>query len=219
MERQINLYAFKKYKAVFYGILIGFLVSLFVRGCQSSEPQLATVKIKEIVKTLPADTIVKHENIVVKDRSNEKKLSKDILEMYQRIENYQEEIDYLHDAYKNSDSIQKDSIFKLLSEIKNFESNFEDENIKLKINGIVAKNEVKEVTPTYTIKERKIEVPIKTTKFRILTGFGVANTIQVDKAIFNANIGFQNAKGNVLGFGYDSEKRFMINYSFSLIKF
>jgi hypothetical protein len=95
-----------------------------------------------------------------------------------------------------------------------FESNFEDEYLKLKINGILAGGEVKEITPTYTIKERKVNAP--QTKFRLLAGVEIANTPTFDKPLFNANLGFQNAKGNILRFGYDSEKRITVGYDFSI---
>ena len=215
---QINLLKIKKI-IPYLGWILLFLL-LFFRGCSSSTPQLATVKTKEITKILPADTIIKHEIVnlekIVKDRTNEKKLSKDILDMYDRIEAYQNEVDELHDYYKFADSVQKDSIFKLLTEIKNFESNFEDENLKLKLKGIIAKNEVKEITPTYTIKAKTIQVP--QLKFRLLAGGGLGNSVTFDKPLFIGNLGFQNAKGNVLNFSFDSEQRIIIGYNFSVFK-
>jgi hypothetical protein len=215
---QINLFQIKKF-IPYLGWVLLFLL-LFFRGCYSSTPQNATVKVKEITKTLPVDTIIKHEVVnvekIIKDRTNEKKLSKDILEMYDRIEAYEEQVDALHDYYKFADSLQKDSIFNLLTEIKKFESNFEDENLILKINGIIAKNEVKEITPIYTIKSKTIEVP--QTKFRLLAGAGLGNSVTFDKPLFIGNVGFQNAKGNVLNFSFDSEQRILIGYNFSIFK-
>jgi hypothetical protein len=197
-----------------------FFVLLFFRGCNSSETKI--VKVPEITNVFKTDTIVKHEVVevqkLVKDRTNENKLSKDILEMYKRIENYQEQIDYLHDAYKFSDSIQKDSLYKLATKLKAFNSNYEDEFLKLKINGYVSNNEVKEITPTYTIKEREISVKNKEVYFRLLAGGGLKSSINFDKPIFYANFGFQNSKGNILRFGYDTEKRYSIGYDFSIFK-
>jgi len=217
---QINLLKIKKI-IPYLGCILLFLL-LFFRGCSSSTPQLATVKIKEITKTLPADTIVKHEVVnvekIVKDRTNEKKLSKDILEMYDRIESYQNEIDELRDYYTFSDSTQKAEMFRLATELKKFESSFEDEFLSLKINGIIANNKVKEITQTYTIKERKIEAPQKQVKFRLLSGGGFGNSITFDKPLFFGNLGFQNAKGNILRFGYDFEGRVFVGYDFSIFK-
>lgn len=214
---QINLFNIKKI-VPYLGWVLLFLV-LWFKGC-SPGPQVVTIP--AITKTLPADTIIQHQvadvSKMLKDRTNEKKLSNDILEMYDRIEDYQNEIESLKDYYTFADSIQKDSIFKLLTEIKKFSSEFEDENLILTINGIVAKNEVKEVTPTYTIKEQKVSVKTNDMRIRLIGGFGVGNSINFDKPIFQTNLGFQNAKGNVLNFSFDTEKKIIIGYSWSLIK-
>jgi hypothetical protein len=209
-----------KNKKILYLGWILFFVLLFFRGCNSSKTEI--VKVPEITNVLKTDTIVKHEVVevqkLIKDRTNEKKLSKDILEMHERLANYQEEIDYLHDAYKFADSTQKDSLYKLATKLKAFNSNYEDEFLKLKINGIISNNEVKEITPSYTIKQREISVKNKEVYFRLLAGAGLKSSINFDKPIFYANFGFQNSKGNILRFGYDTEKRYSIGYDFSIFK-
>jgi hypothetical protein len=73
---------------------------------------------------------------------------------------------------------------------------------------------VKEIGLNYTIKPK----PFPVTKFRLLTGLNISNKIEFDKPLFNINLGFQNAKGNVLEFGYDSEKRINIGYKQSIFK-
>jgi hypothetical protein len=209
----------KKNKILYLGWILLFLL-LFFKGCNSTTPQI--VKVPEITNVFKTDTIVKHEVVevqkIIKDRTNENKLSKDIVEMHERLANYQEEIDYLHDAYKYADSTQKDSLYKLATKLKAFESNYEDEVLTLKINGIIANNEVKEITPSYTIKEREISVKNKEVYFRLLAGGGLKSSINFDKPIFYANFGFQNSKGNILRFGYDTEKRYSIGYDFSIFK-
>lgn len=219
---QINLHSSKFKNRILYFGWILFFACLWFKGCGGSDNEKTSVTIPAITKTLPADTIVKHHivevNKMVKDRTNEKKLSKDILEMYERIQNYQEEIDNMQSEFMWSDSIKKAEMFRLATELKKFESNFEDENLKLTINGIIAGNEVKEITPTYTIKERKVDIPQKQVKFRLLAGGGLANTLTFDKPLFNANLGFQNAKGNILRVGYDSDSRIFVGYDFSIFK-
>ena len=221
MQYQINLFdqKFKKYFLYLGWIL--FILLLFFRGCGSSVHG-TSVTIPAITKTLPADTIVKHETIKIpkwyKDTKTEKKYLKDLTEAEQRIIAYQEEIDNMQSEFMWSDSIKQAEMFRLATELKNFESNFEDENLKLTINGIIAGNEVKEITPTYTIKAKKIDVPQKQVKFRMLVGGGLGNSLTFDKPLFNANVGFQNAKGNILRFSFDTEQRIMIGYDFSLFK-
>lgn len=218
---QINLHYNRIKNGILYLGWILFFACLFFRSCTGTNGT-TSVTMPAITKTLPADTVIKHQivevNKMVKDRTNEKKLSKDIAEMYDRIQGYQEEIDNMQSEFMWSDSIKKAELYRLATELKKFESNFEDENLKITINGIIAGNEVKEITPTYTIKKRKIDVPQKQVKFRMLVGGGLGNSLTFDKPIFNANVGFQNAKGNVLRFSFDTEQRIMVGYDFSLFK-
>lgn len=226
MQYQVNLFgtqAKKAYKFLFSfgGWVLLFLV-LWFKGCGNSDVEKNSVTIPAITKTLPADTIVKHETIEIpkwyKDTKTEKKYLKDLTEAEQRIIAYQEEIDNMQSEFMWSDSIKQAELYRLATELKSFESQFEDENLKLTINGIIAGNEVKEITPSYTIKERKIDVPQKQVKFRMLVGGGLGNSLTFDKPLFNANVGFQNAKGNILRFSFDTEQRIMVGYDFSLFK-
>lgn len=220
MQHQVNL----SYKNLFSfgGWILLFLV-LWFKGCGGpSTPSVTTITIPAITKTLPADTVIKHQivevNKMVRDRNAEKKYLKDLSEAEQRIIAYQEEIDNMQSEFMWSDSIKQAEMFRLATELKKFESNFEDENLKLTINGIIGGNKIKEITPTYTIKAKKVDVSQKQVKFRMLVGGGLGNALTFDKPLFNANVGFQNAKGNVLRFSFDTEQRIMIGYDFSLFK-
>ena len=218
---QINIHSKSFKNGILYLGWVLFFACLFFRSCNGTNGT-TSVTIPAITKTLPADTVIKHQivevNKMVRDRTNEKKLTKDILEMYDRIQGYQEEIDNMQSEFMWSDSIKQAELYRLATELKNFESNFEDENLKLKINGIIGGNQVKEITPTYTIKSKTIDVPQKQVKFRMLVGGGLGNSLTFDKPLFNANVGFQNAKGNILRFSFDTEQRIMIGYDFSLFK-
>ena len=219
---QINLHSKSFKNGILYLGWILFFVCLFFRGCGASVPGTTKVTIPAITKTISADTIVKHETIKIpkwyKDTKAENKYLKDISEAEQRIIAYQEEIDNMQTEFMWGDSIKQAELYRLATELKSFETELEDEYLKLKINGIIAGNEVKEITPTYTIKKREIEVPKKETKFRMLAGVGLGNTLTFDKPIFNANIGFQNKKGNILTIGYDTETRILLGYNFSIFK-
>ena len=222
MQYQINLFDQKFKKSFLYLGWILLILLLFFRGCGASVPGTTKVAIPAITKTLPADTIVKHETIKIpkwyKDTKTEKKYLKDISEAEEKIIAFQEEIDNMQSEFMWSDSIKQVELYRLATELKNFESNFEDENLKLTINGIIGGNEVKEMTPTYTIKSKKIDVPQKQVKFRMLGGVGIGNTLMFNKPIFNANVGFQNKKGNIINFGYDTESRILVGYNFSIFK-
>ena len=220
---QINLHSKSFKNGILYLGWILLILLLFFRGCGASVPG-TSVTIPAITKTLPADTIIKHQivevNKMVRDRKTEKKYLKDLTEAEQRIIAYQEEIDNMQSEFMWSDSIKQAEMFRLATELKNFESNFEDENLKITINGIIGGNEVKEITPTYTIKEKQVKTEIKQkeVKFRMLVGGGLGNSLTFDKPLFNGNVGFQNAKGNILRFSFDTEQRIMIGYDFSLFK-
>jgi len=218
---QINLHNTKIKNGILYFGWILFFVCLFFRGCSNGQEKTkTTIMIPEISKQLPTSTVVKHGKIngQKKTNKNEEKYLKDISEAEQRIIAYQEEIDNMQSEFQWGDSIKQAELYRLATELKNFESNFEDENLKLTINGIIGGNQVKEMTPTYTIKAKKIDVPQKQVKFRMLVGGGLGNSLTFDKPLFNGNVGFQNAKGNILRFGYDSEQRITIGYDFSLFK-
>lgn len=217
----INIFDTRIKKSFLYlGWILLFIV-LWFKGCGASAP-VTTITLPAVTKTLPADTIVKHETIEIpkwyRYKKAENKYLKDISEAEEKIIAYQEEIDNMQSEFNHSDSTKKADLFRLATELKKFESNFEDENIKLTINGIIGGNQVKGITPTYTIKERKVDVAQKQVKFRMLVGGGLGNSLTFDKPLFNANIGFQNAKGNVLRFSFDTEKRIIIGYDFSLFK-
>jgi len=218
---QINLFDKRIQKSFLYLGWILFFLLLFLKGCSNGQKVSNNeVVIKEITKTLPADTEIISIPIEVekwyKDAKAENKLKADIKEMYSRLQNYENEVNWMQDEFAHKDSLQQAELYRLATALKSFESNFEDEHLKLTINGIIAGGNIKEITPTYTIKERKINVP--QTKFRLLAGVGIANTPTFDKPLFNANLGFQNAKGNVLRFGYDSENRITVGYDFSIFK-
>lgn len=218
---QINLHDNRIKNGILYLGWILFFTCLFFRSCSGTNGT-TSVTIPAITKTLPADTIVKHETINVdkwyKDTKTEKKYLKDLTEAEQKIIAYQEEIDNMQSEFMWSDSIKQAEMYRLATELKNFESHFEDENLKLTINGIIGGNKVKEITPTYTIKSKKVDVPQKQVKFRMLVGGGLGNSLNFDKPLFNGNVGFQNSKGNVLRFSFDTEQRIMVGYDFSLFK-
>jgi hypothetical protein len=129
-----------------------FILALAADSFEKSELKEVEIKIKEVVKTLPRDTVVTTRIITKFDRKNEKKLSKDIAEMYEVIKNYQEQTDELQMQLELSDSTHKDIFFKELSELKEFESNFDGKKNQLNLNGSIAGGKIKEITPNDTIK-------------------------------------------------------------------
>lgn len=121
------------------------------------------------------------------------------------------------DFAKANDSIKKLQFAKAV-QLNKFSTDFEDENVVINIEGIV-QGEVKEITPGYKIKEKKIDVPVKVkeTVFRLLGGVEVGNNIQLSNPIFKANLMLQNRKGNILTASYDTQKNIYLGYNFSIL--
>ena len=228
---QINLFG-KQAKTMFQflfsflGWVLLFLV-LWFRGCQSSPSVASSNKIVvpevngNFEASKPTHTEIKiseiGQNLSKKELSKNDK-SKEIAELKYRIQGYKEEIELLQDDFNYSDSLHKTELYKKATKLQNFNRKFEDENVYIDINGIV-QGEVKEVGAKYYIKEKTIETPKqKEVKFRLLAGAGLGNSLTFDKPLFNANLGFQNTKGNILRFSFDTQDRIMVGYDFSLFK-
>lgn len=200
---------FLKYLAFF---AIGCFVALWFRGCSGNtpQPQIAKVIIPEATGTFEAKKPV-HEPIVNLSNSTHLKNStiKENLQVEKLIaENEKLKVDFA----KANDSIKKLK-YKDAVQLHNFNSKFEDDNLVLNINGIV-QGEVKEVTPDYTIKEKKMEVPVKVkeTAFRLLAGVEVGSTKTLDDLSFKGSVLFQNRKGNIISAGYDTDNKIWLGY-------
>lgn len=197
----------------FWKVATFILLFLLFRNCSGidTKPQIVKVAVPEVKGKFEAKKPI---NIPVGQKVSKGKT------IY--IEN---EIDPLllaeneklkQDFAKANDSIKKLQFAKAI-QLNKFSTDFEDENVVISINGIV-QGEVKEITPGYKIKERKIEVPVKTkeTVFRVLGGLEVGNNIQLSNLIIKANLMMQNCKGNVLSASYDTQKNIYVGYSFSI---
>ena len=229
MQYQINLLgtqAKKAYKYLFSfgGWILLFLV-LWFKGCGASAPGTTTLTIPSITKVFPTDTIIEHKVVEVekwyKDKSKEEKLQKDVMEMYDRIKNYQEEIDNMQSEFMWSDSIKKAEMFRLATELKEFNENYEDVNFKLNIKGFIGANKIKEFTPTITSKEKEIDVVQKQVNFRMLAGGGIGINKELNQGTWKANVGFQNKKGNIIRGSFQrigNQDYYLAEYDFSLFK-
>lgn len=133
------------------------------------------------------------------------------------LENKLFDIQNQNDSLKNNFRSLPDTIkiieYNKAIQLKLFEKTFEDNYFKGQVNGVV-QGDIKDLGFSYEIKKQ----PISTTKFRLLVGLGIANTLQFDKPLFNANLGFQNSKGNILRIGYDTDSRILVGYDFTIFK-
>lgn len=209
-------------KSVFYENLkyLGWIllfISLWFKGCSDDEKSSTTAKI-----------IVPE----VKGKFEAKKPKHHIVEPNKKvfikgktvyIEN---EIDPLllaeNEKLKQEFAKEKDSLKRIIAynkavQLNKFSSDFEDDNVVINIEGIV-QGEVKEITPSYTIKEKKIEVQVKPkqTVFRLLGGLELGNNTKLDGFAAKANLMLQNKKGNIISGSFDTNQTIWIGYNFSV---
>jgi len=182
-------------------------VFLWFRGCSGSvqSPQIAKVIVPEVIGKFESkkpthvrimtksvhDTVVmykKGQNVYMKNPIDKKLIA----------ENEKIKIDFA----KANDSIKKLSFNKAI-QLNKFYTKFDDDNLVLNIEGVV-QGEVKEITPSYTIKEKKIEVPVKQkeTVLRVLAGGGIGLNKELNQAAYNLNLNFQNRKGDIISAEY-----------------
>ena len=192
-----------------YSGWIAFIILLLLfQKCQP-EPKIITVEIPEKKgefipqKPTHTDIYIKGKNTIVENPINDR---------------LRDENDRLREDFDKANDSIKSLLFKDAIAIKSFNSKFEDKNVIIDINGIV-RGEVQEITPNYTRKKQTIAMPIKQTYLRVLGGVEIANTIQFDEMKYKANIGIQNASGDVYNVGYDNNKNIYIGFSKKLFEF
>lgn len=200
---QINLFTpFWKEAIKYLGWVLLFAV-LWLRGCNRSEIPNNSVKVEvpEVKGNFEPKKPV-HE-VVVKPSSWRRE--KGVTEY---VENpIDEKLIAENEKLKADFSAANDSIKKLhfskAVQLNKFSTNFEDENLILNIDGIV-QGEVKEITPGYTIKKKKIEVPVKQkeTVFRVLAGGSIGVNKELNQAAYQLDLNFQNRKGDILSAEY-----------------
>lgn len=213
----INLYSpIWKESFKYLGWILLFIF-LYFKGCTDNNKSVASVKVNipeqkwsfEFKKPLhiPLEkTIEKHiengKTIFVENPINNKLIA----------ENEKLKSDY----EKANDSIKKISFDKAI-QLNKFSTKFEDDNLVLNINGIV-QGEVKEITPNYIIKEKKVDVQVKPkeTVFRLLAGLELGNNKQLDGFKVKANLMMQNRKGNIISGSFDTNQTIWVGYNVSI---
>jgi len=209
--QQINLNSIKIPEWIkYFGWILAIVLLLWVKGCSSEtvKPKIITVTIPEkkgsFIPIKPETILITKTKIVKGDPTiTENPLNEKLLE----------ENKILKDKFKSvSDSIKLD-MFEEANQITQFSSKFEDDNQIIYING-TARGEVKEITPSYTIKQQKADVSIKEKLpgLRVLGGVEVGNTKTLDDLSFKGSVLFQNRKGNIISAGYDTDKKIWVGY-------
>lgn len=211
--KPINLQSpFIKEAFKYLGWVLLFFV-LWFRGCSSTPttPQLTKVIVPEVkgkfepkkpVNTAIGQKVSKGKTVYIDNPIDPLLLAEN--------ENLKQ------DFAKASDSIKKLQFAKAI-QLNRFSTTFDDDNLFLNIDGIV-QGEVKEITPSYTIKPKKVEVQVKPkeTVFRLLGGMELGNNTKLDGFAAKANLMLQNKKGDIISGSFDTNQTIWIGYNFSI---
>ena len=191
------------------GLILILILLMWFKGC-GGVPKTITVTTPAIHGTTVA---VKPETIVIHDTVYKKiKLAADRKEIDSLIKrNVQLEV-----AFAMADN--KEELYKKAIELNDFNHTFEDTILKATVSGI-SRGTVQSIKLDYTIKPHTDVIKVPQTRFRLLGGAEVGMTKELSKFNVKANIGLQNAKGNVFSISADTDQRFYIGYGFSLFSF
>jgi hypothetical protein len=192
---------------------------LWLRGCGAPKtPQIVTVTVPEVHGTFKSQKPINHPMAIVPILPYSRGQENGKINLVDSILFAQN--DSLKLAFiKETDSLKKQLVYEKAIELNKFSTKFEDDNIELNIDGIV-QGEVKEVTPNYRIKQREIkaEVKCRETALRVLigakAGIPTSNTLSLP---VQANLMFQNRKGNIISVGYDNSSVIWVGYHFSIV--
>lgn len=206
------------FKTAFFFLALLFMC-LWLRGCGASQtPQLVKIEVPEVKGNFePKKPVHLKVNLSKNDKSKIDKVENPINQKLVA------ENEALKLAFaKETDSLKKKMAYEKAVELNNFSTKFEDENLELNIEGVV-QGEVKEIAPSYKIKPRQLEVPVKAkeTVLRVLAGaeIGAQTSLNMNKLPLKANLMFQNRKGNIWSASYDNNNTVWVGFHKSIFDF
>jgi type IV secretory pathway VirB10-like protein len=210
MNTQAKQIDWVKVFSIITAIVFAFL---WLKGCTSSnpEPQIAKVEV-----TVPEVQGVfepkKPDHELIKLPKNDKSkivkvenpINQQLVAENERLKQYATENEKLKLAFvQERDSLKKQLLFEQVAQLNNFSTKYEDEYLELYMEGVV-QGQVKEITPSYKIKSKAIEVPVKQkeTVLRVLMGGGFGINKDLNQATWKLNLSLQNKKGNIIRGSY-----------------
>ncbi len=216
--QQINLNSSYIKEAFKYFGWVLLLAALWFRGCSHStpSPQIAKVNVpvqKEIFEAKkPIHKAISKSSSSQRQENDKTSFVENPIDEKLIAENEKLKTDFA----KANDSIKKLQFNKAV-QLNEFSTKFEDDNLVLNVNGVV-QGEVKEITPNYIIKEKKIDVPVKQkeTVLRLLGGLELGNSTTLDAFKVRANLMLQNRKGNIISASFDTQQTIWIGYNASI---
>jgi len=116
---------------------------------------------------------------------------------------------------KASDST-KINMFMEKTKIRQYNEVFENDTIKLSIFAETA-GELLKMSPSWVIKERKMQIKEKETVFALYGGIKVYNNMMLSNPGIEGNLGFQIKRGDIIEAGYDTNKNILVGYKYRLL--
>jgi len=198
-------------------IILGFVAILFVillfKGCFDHKEKV-TIVVPEI-KGSTSIAKPQQEKIIYKDKIVFKYLDKDNPYWKNEAKRLLTEYNSQTEAFANANDSLQQLLYSKAIEPKEFFNEWDNDTINATVFGM-NKGEIQSIQLKYTIKERKHEIKVPTTVLRLLGGIETGATKDLSKFNIKASVGIQNAKGNILSAGLDSEQIIYIGYSMSI---
>lgn len=209
---------------VLCAIIAILMIALWFTNC-SGKKETTTVTVPEVKGSFKTITAKDVEVKQIPVAAIGQKLSSDNLS---KIDNFkkmynltQKQYDSLLVVNRTLDSLANSLYDKRLQPVLDacrfieFKHEFDNDTIHITLTGIT-RGAPQNLNMNYTIKERKQEVKVPVTVFRLLGGVEVGMTKTLSRFNTKASIGIQNKKGNILSVAADTDQRFYIGYSASI---
>lgn len=102
-------------------------------------------------------------------------------------------------------------------QVRKYQIPFENDTIKI-VGDVEVQGTLNSLRYNWTIKERKLDVPVKLNKktWGVLIGGGISNTKELDKFNFTGNAGVQTNNGNIILGGYSFDQSISLTYLIKL---
>lgn len=215
----MNIQETQSNKWKFYLIIFGLvLVIVMMATCKGNGEKVLvevpkTSGITPIVKPLQEPLVIFQDSVVLKyipvtDKKEVEKWQSDA----KRLLNEKIQLEIAFAKSKNKDSLYSKSI-----EISEFLTEWDNDTINAKVFGLNT-GQINSMQLKYTIKERKQEVKVPQTVFRLLGGIETGMTKDLSKFNVKANLGVQLKKGSIINLGVDSEQRFYLGFATSIFQ-
>ena len=200
---------------IIYTVIAIFLVLFWFKGCKGNT-EIISLKIPVVKGRFKALKPI-HDTLFLTKFVKSKSIASNDEFLQSEVDRLLKEYNSLNESFANANDSLQQIIYSQAIKPKSFTHNFNNDTINATVSGIV-KGEVDRLKLNYTIKERKVDVKVPYTRFRLLGGVETGMTKSFDKFNVKANLGFQNAKGNILNIGADSDQRFYIGYTVSIFQ-